>query len=557
MRFSTLKTQAPLAFVLLAGALLFATGALRVGSPAGGAPAEGGAHFEGDGHDHGAEDAGNDPEEAGHDHDSAGHEHGDPAGVPAAALSFEALEKERCEHDVATVDCGSCRFELGVVKVDPALAADLLVPAAVEVRPAASSLVLTGAVRPDASRVAEIRGTAEGRVAGVTAGLGRVVAEGDLLAVLASGELGEAKAAYLQALTTHEIAAEVARRQEGVVTALGSLLAALEKGAPSPNGPEDETLAAPGLIGEWRSKLVSAAVRLRQAGLSHEREHSLHEKGISARAEDEAAEKELAEARADYSALVEEVRLTADLDRQRAANDARKAAADLLAARQRLHVFGLTDAAIEALRSAAPGEEFARLEVRAPRAGTVTAVSVVPGAFVSAGDPLFTVADPSSLWVWCDVYERDLAALAEALAGDVPVTAVVRVAPWPDVDFAGRVDLLGSEVDETTRTLKARVVVENPGGRLRPGMFARVEVSLPRSGTVRVVPRTAVLSDEGTSFVFLKWRDDLWVRRDVVVAEVRGEHAAVEGDLPEGAVVAGRGAFMLKSDVLREKMGAG
>jgi RND family efflux transporter MFP subunit len=187
----------------------------------------------------------------------------------------------------------------------------------------------------------------------------------------------------------------------------------------------------------------------------------------------------------------------------------------------------------------------------------VTVVSVVEGAVVAAGDPLFTIADLSAVWVWCDVFERDLAALDEALAGGEPAAAVVRVASSPDRAFSGRVDLLGSEVDETTRTLKARVVVDNHDGRLRPGMFARVEVSLPRAGTVRLVPRTAVLSDGGASFVFLKWRDDFWVRRDVVVAEVRGEHAAVEGDLPEGAVVAARGAFMLKSDVLRDKMGAG
>ena len=70
-------------------------------------------------------------------------------------------------------------------------------------------------------------------------------------------------------------------------------------------------------------------------------------------------------------------------------------------------------------------------------------------------------------------------------------------------------------------------------------------------------PRTAVLSDEGESFVFRHYKDDFWVRQDVEVRAIFDDFAIIDGDIEVGTTVATGGAFMLKSDVLREKMGAG
>jgi cobalt-zinc-cadmium efflux system membrane fusion protein len=168
-----------------------------------------------------------------------------------------------------------------------------------------------------------------------------------------------------------------------------------------------------------------------------------------------------------------------------------------------------------------------------------------------------TVADLSALWVWCDLYEGDLQAVHDAYSGGEAVPARVTVASFPDEVFEGELDLIGSEVDPHTRTLRARVRVENRDGRLRPGMFARVALFLPGDEECLVVPRSAVLRDEQEQFVFQHWRDGLWVRRDVTVRREIGDFAAIEGELPAGAVIATGGAFTLKGDVLREKMGAG
>lgn len=199
---------------------------------------------------------------------------------------------------------------------------------------------------------------------------------------------------------------------------------------------------------------------------------------------------------------------------------------------------------------------FAELAITAPRAGTVTALALTAGRFVDTAQSLCTIADLGNLWVWCDLYERDLAALQDFMRERGKPAAFVKVAAFTEA-FAGVVDLVGSEVSDATRTIKVRVQVPAPQGKLKPGMFATVEVQLPSGRTVTLAPREAILTDEGRAFVFMRWRDDLWLRRHVVLGETSGDKVELVSGLDPRADVVVAGGFMLKSDVLREKMGAG
>jgi cobalt-zinc-cadmium efflux system membrane fusion protein len=105
--------------------------------------------------------------------------------------------------------------------------------------------------------------------------------------------------------------------------------------------------------------------------------------------------------------------------------------------------------------------------------------------------------------------------------------------------------------------VKIRVQVKNPEGKLRPGMFAEVDVMIPGQRRMAAVSRNAVMSEGGKQFVFQHFKDDLWVRRDVVVGQSQGSFL----EIIEGVSIADRiitgGTFMLKSEVFKEKMGAG
>lgn len=510
-------------------------------------------HHGHEGHSHTVESHDESAHEHEHDHS---HEHAAPTGdvccpaEAAANLDPADIEKMTCEHNVRTIDCDECRYEVGVVKVAPSVTQALTRTVRVEQGSAVSTLRLTGEVQFDQTRVVDVLAIASGKVVAVKARLGQTVQAGEVLAVIRSSEFGEAKAAYLEALAAAQVAAREHERQVAVSAALEKMLANLDA------SPAATQTTGKELLGEWRSRLVGAAARLQQARAAAEREKSLVEKQASSQAEYEAAQRELQTAQADYAALAEEVQLNLGLEKLKAENAVALARARLNAAEQRLHLFDLDDADMAVLMDAEANCHFAELEIRAPRSGTITAQNVIDGQAVSPDDTLYTIADLSNLWVWCDLYERDLAALHDAIASGNAPRATVRV-PAYEEPFQGVVDLVGSSVDEKTRTIKVRVQVPNDSKRLRPGMFARAEIELAAEGPVTLVPRSAVLSDEGQSFAFQHWKDDLWIRRNVVLGKVHDDKVQVLAGLDPGATVVASGAFLLKSDILRAKMGAG
>jgi len=281
-------------------------------------------------------------------------------------------------------------------------------------------------------------------------------------------------------------------------------------------------------LGRLRSQYVQTRARLARAEQDFTREERLHAKKITAESERLKAQTALAEARA-----------------------------DLQAAESQLELLGYdVKARQQLLKEGTSASAGGRLVLRAPLTGTIVTKHVVPGEQVAPEHEIFTVADLATVWIWASVYERDLAAvIAAERAG--PVSATVVVAGFPDSSFEGRLDYVGATMDEATRTVKVRINVDNAEGMLRPGMFAEVKVDLEGGPRVVHVPTDAVVSDEGTHFVFVRAGPTRFMRRDVQVGATRGAVVEVRSGLREGEEIVARGAFLLKSDILREKMGAG
>jgi cobalt-zinc-cadmium efflux system membrane fusion protein len=199
-----------------------------------------------------------------------------------------------------------------------------------------------------------------------------------------------------------------------------------------------------------------------------------------------------------------------------------------------------------------PDDTGGRLVLRAPVDGTVLALHAVFGEMAGPGEPMATVGDNGAVWVWADVYERDLARVT-----DGATSAMVSVKAYPGEEFPGTVDFVSPAMDEASRTVKLRVAVDNPQGRLLAGMFATVQVLLPGDAEALALPRGAVLEDEGRAFVFVHHHDDYYIRRPVTPGRAWGDRVEVVAGLVGGETVVAEGAFLLKSDVLRSKMGAG
>jgi membrane fusion protein, heavy metal efflux system len=243
-----------------------------------------------------------------------------------------------------------------------------------------------------------------------------------------------------------------------------------------------------------------------------------------------------------------------DLLEAQAALDA--ALADERAAREQLLGLGLEAADIDELARVDSASASRLLPVRAPFDGTILERSLNLGAAVEPGQPLMLLGETDRMWVITSVYERELALLIERQARE-QLVAEIEVPAYPGRRFTGEVDRLQGTLDSATRTARVRILVDNPGDLLRAGMFARVHLLLPGEEDVFAVPPEAVLSDEGRDFVFIRALPPYFVRRPVASGRAWPGWVEITEGLTGGETLVTRGGFLLKSDVLRSKMGAG
>ena len=167
--------------------------------------------------------------------------------------------------------------------------------------------------------------------------------------------------------------------------------------------------------------------------------------------------------------------------------DIRKSASQLAeAALQRLLNWDISADQVKRLQRA--GTVTRTLTLRAPADGTVMEKMAVEGMHFTAGDPLYRIADLSSVWLTADVFEQDIGMLRRGQDATIAVNA------YPGQEFAGKVDFIYPTVSQETRTGKVRIVVPNADGRLKTGMYANVTVNTAvGDGPVLAVPDSAVM----------------------------------------------------------------
>ena len=222
-----------------------------------------------------------------------------------------------------------------------------------------------------------------------------------------------------------------------------------------------------------------------------------------------------------------------------------RAEAEVSAAGNTLRLYGMDGPAVDAL--AETGEIDPRYAVVAPLDGEVVEREVTLGELVGpASEKLMVLADLSTVWVLVDVPE---AKLAKAGMGS---RVLLEVPSVPGRMFEGRVTYVAPQVEESTRTARLRVEVDNKGGALKPGMFARATVSPPgESAMVLAVPRDAVLTVEGEPCVFVavEGEANTFAKRPVSVGPTVGGMVPVLSGLAEGDPVVTGGAFILKAEL--------
>ena len=223
------------------------------------------------------------------------------------------------------------------------------------------------------------------------------------------------------------------------------------------------------------------------------------------------------------------------------------------AARRRLELWGVSSAQVEqALRANKPSPT---VTLYAPASGVVTELKVMQGQAIQAGASLYTITDLSQLWVDAEIREADASLV------HVGASAKLTFAGYPGKQYTGRVGYIYPSVAAESRTLKARIVVANANGLLKPGMFATVNLTAPERSAL-TVPSSAVVHTGDRTLLFVDMGAGKLVPRDVTVGRTSGDYTEILSGIAAGQHVATSAQFLIDSEsnlgeVMRSMIGTG
>jgi len=212
------------------------------------------------------------------------------------------------------------------------------------------------------------------------------------------------------------------------------------------------------------------------------------------------------------------------------------------AAKEKLKNWKLSDKQIAHILES--GEIKENFPVTADISGYVSKKMVNTGDYVSRGQPLYEIADLSSVWVLFDVYESDMPWIEK---GDM---VSFTIASLPGEEFKGEISYLDPVIDPKTRVAKARIEYKNPNGKLKPEMFASgtVKAELDGKSNALVIPKTAVMWTGKRSVVYVKnntAKGVNFVMREVLLGPALGDSYIVENGIKPGEEIAVHGTFSI------------
>jgi cobalt-zinc-cadmium efflux system membrane fusion protein len=410
-----------------------------------------------------------------------------------------------------------------------------------------ASIEVSAEVEFDATRLTRVSPQVAGVAREVPIQLGDNVVAGDLMAVIDSPALGEAKSRYIERAQNLKLAEADAQRASTISRGTRHMLKLCTPDA-APHDIREALVESP--VGEAKATLLRTHAALQLARAEAKREATLFDKSLSSERDYKVAQSALAAAEADFAALREETAFDlerADLLAARAVQVTRSA---LEAAERHLHILGLTQEQIEAIGSET-NEQLSRFELRSSVSGRVIERAVAAGESVESGGVLFVVADASTMWLIADVYERDLRMLRDGLRVQFMVEGM------PGVSFGGPITWISSQIDDRTRTVRVRAELPNTDGLLRAKMFGRARITLHDNEDVVSIPARAVQTDGCCQLVFVQESQTVFQPRKVALGADSNGYVEVLKGLREGEAVASTGSFLMKTEILKSNIGAG
>lgn len=411
--------------------------------------------------------------------------------------------------------------------------------ATVEKRSLSGGLSLSGVLTEDADRKVQVTSPLAGKVTELRAGVGSRVAQGDVLAVIDSLELGKMKAEFHSAVTESRLADQSLERRRHLSHLSDAVYGPME---------------------EARKELTTAQADLKTARASFDvadakcrRVEDLLKDGITSQAQAEQARSEARTAKAH----LEQAQTNLALAQTHQTREKRVKSLGLLSMKETQEAEADQEKAREReehlresleMLKAEPDSHGSTLEIRSSLSGTVITRPVSLGQVVSPAEALFSIVDISHLWLWIDIPENKFSGVREGLKVQLSVPA------YPGETFQGRISFISPDLDAVSRSIKARVLIANGSGRLKPHMSASVRVQWGGEKASPAVPQEAIQSIDGHDVVYVSSGDAL-ERRAVRAGASEGGWTEILEGLKGGEKVVAKGSFVVKSQDLKDRLG--
>lgn len=210
------------------------------------------------------------------------------------------------------------------------------------------------------------------------------------------------------------------------------------------------------------------------------------------------------------------------------------------ASKERLRALGVSDQQIENLSSSKKVEQL--IKVFAPQDGVIMDLQVREGMFVSSSEPVVSLADLSTVWLLVDIFESQASWVEEGLQAEA------RLAFIPNKTWEGEVEFVYPSLDAKTRSVKARIRVENPDFALKPNMYADISIFASPKRKVLTVPREAVIRQGNQARVITALGDGRFKPAVVHIGTETEDRIEILGGLEEGQDVVVSSQFLIDSE---------
>jgi cobalt-zinc-cadmium efflux system membrane fusion protein len=274
-------------------------------------------------------------------------------------------------------------------------------------------------------------------------------------------------------------------------------------------------------IGEIKASFISAKANLEYQKANYERQKKLLEENVG-------AQKNLLETLNEYE----------------------KARAEYNAQKSKINAIGLSVSEVIAGKDVLSDDSVSgTLPVKSPISGIVVERSVVIGQSVDATTNAFKIVNLNSVWIDGQVYEKDVSKLNSKTVADFFTSS------YPQEKFTGKVTYIGQIIDEQTRTITVRAEFNNAAGKLKPQMFGELRIPDDFNSTALFVPAEAIIKIDNADFVFIQKEETVFEKKAVTVGASQDEVIEVVQGLANNDKIVVKGAFYLKSELLKASLG--